>query len=310
MSGNRDKLIAELLASIKQHQYGPEVAHVEIHGNQVLGVHLVEGLEVQAESISDGVKVEVRVHKGVTLANPVHFCYGLIPDNGIQRIISHMVIEEGAQAHFMAHCTFPNAVNVQHLMDARIEIQKNASLSYFERHIHGPAGGVQIAPKTIITVEEGGRYSTEFELIQGAAGIVDLDYQGYCKKGAVLDMKTRMYGRLADRIHIREGVQLLEEEAVGVLTSHIALKDTAQATIENEIIAEAPYTRGHVDCKEIVQGSAQARAIPIVYVKDHRAHVTHEAAIGSVDSKQLETLLTRGLTEDEAVDFIINGLLS
>jgi hypothetical protein len=47
-----------------------------------------------------------------------------------------------------------------------------------------------------------------------------------------------------------------------------------------------------------------------VDVKDPRAHVTHEAAIGSVDSKQLQTLMSRGLSEEEAVELIIQGLLS
>jgi len=45
-------------------------------------------------------------------------------------------------------------------------------------------------------------------------------------------------------------------------------------------------------------------------VKHPKAHVTHEAAIGSVDSKQLQTLMARGLSEDEATDLIIKGLLS
>jgi Fe-S cluster assembly scaffold protein SufB len=35
-----------------------------------------------------------------------------------------------------------------------------------------------------------------------------------------------------------------------------------------------------------------------------------EASIGSVDSKHLETLMARGLTEDEATGLIIEGLLS
>ncbi|MFQ3546777.1 MAG: SufD family Fe-S cluster assembly protein [Termitinemataceae bacterium] len=306
----KDEILAELLASIKQHHYGPGVAHIEIHGNEVLGCHLVAGLEVQSESFSEGVRVEIRVRAGTVIPNPVHFCFGMIPDNGIQKIVSHVVIEEGAEAQFMAHCTFPNAVNIQHVMDAKIELQKNASLSYFERHIHGPKGGVTIVPKTEVYLATGARYSTEFELIQGAAGVVELDYQGYCEEEAVLDMKARLYGRLQDRIRIREAVVLKGSNSVGVLTSHIALKEEAQALIENEIIAEAPFARGHVDCKEIVQGAAQAKAIPIVHVKDHRAHVTHEAAIGSVDSKQLETLLSRGLTEDEATDLIIKGLLS
>jgi hypothetical protein len=46
-----------------------------------------------------------------------------------------------------------------------------------------------------------------------------------------------------------------------------------------------------------------------VVVRDERARVTHEAAIGSVDKTELETLMARGLTEDEAVDVIIRGML-
>ena len=51
-------------------------------------------------------------------------------------------------------------------------------------------------------------------------------------------------------------------------------------------------------------------ATPVVEVKHPKAHVTHEAAIGSVDTKQLETLMSRGLGEEEAIDLIVQGLLS
>lgn len=306
---DKDKILSELLDSIGMHKMGSDIAHVEIHGNQVLGAHLVDGLEVNADSFTDGVNIKIRVKKDTKIKNPVRFCFGLIPENGIQKLIINTIIEENASASFIANCTFPNAKNIQHLMDATITIEKGAQLKYFERHIHGPEGGVTIVPKTKILVKENGRYSTEFELIKGAAGSIELDYKAEVFKDGVVDMKTRIFGRLKDKICIKEAAHLTGENAVGVLTSHIALKDEADSVVENEIIADAPYCRGHVDCKEIVQGNAKARAIPIVAVNDSRAHVTHEAAIGSVDSKQLETLLSRGLTEDEAVDLIITGLL-
>ena len=93
------------------------------------------------------------------------------------------------------------------------------------------------------------------------------------------------------------------------MTSRIALRDNAKAEIRNRLVASAAYARGHVDCKEIIQDNAKASAIPIVEVNDSKAHVTHEAAIGSVDNKQLETLMSRGLHQDEAIDLIISGLL-
>ena len=95
-----------------------------------------------------------------------------------------------------------------------------------------------------------------------------------------------------------------------MLTSKIAVRDTAQAEVYNKLTASAAYARGHVDCKEIIQDQGVATAVPIVDVRHPKAHVTHEAAIGSVDNKQLETLMSRGLSEDDAVETIINGLLN
>lgn len=59
----------------------------------------------------------------------------------------------------------------------------------------------------------------------------------------------------------------------------------------------------------VVRGQATARNMPLVVVRDDRAHVTHEAAIGTVNRKELETLIARGLDEEIAVDVIIRGML-
>jgi hypothetical protein len=88
------------------------------------------------------------------------------------------------------------------------------------------------------------------------------------------------------------------------------LNDNAKAEVRGETYGNAPLARGHVDCIEIVNGEGViARAIPLVYVRDKQAKVTHEAAIGSIDKRQLQTLMSRGLGEEEAVDVIVRGIL-
>jgi hypothetical protein len=64
-----------------------------------------------------------------------------------------------------------------------------------------------------------------------------------------------------------------------------------------------------MDCTEVVRDSALASNTPLVIVRNDQAQVTHEAAIGTVNRKELESLLARGLDEDEAVDLIIRGLI-
>lgn len=308
----KGNLLQQLLATIpkeSRHTFGDDVARLEVHHNQVVGSHLVPGLEVDVKEFQDGIEAQITLRAGTVLANPVHICFGMLPETGLQRIILEVNIEAEARGAFLAHCTFPNAKKVVHEMEAQITVGEGARYSYFERHVHGPHGGVQVLPKAKVTVKDGGRFKTEFELIKGRVGEIDIDYETTCYARTVLEMVARISGRGNDRIRIHETGLLKGAHARAVLNSYIALRDDAQAEIFNTLCAEGPFSRGHVDCKEIVQDRAVARAVPIVEVRDPTAHVTHEAAIGSVDSKQLQTLMSRGLDEDAATDLIIEGLL-
>jgi len=307
----RQELIQALYESIGEECVtAGDVAHVEVHGNRVLGLHLVPGLEIEADERDDGIEASVVVRAGTRIEQPVRICFGLIPESGVQRITMSTTMEEASRVAILASCTFPNAVDVLHEMDAEITIGKGAEYVYLERHVHGDEGGVRVVPNAKITLEEGARFRTDFELVRGSVGEIDFDYDATCRAGSVLEMAARISARGEDRVKIHEKADLVGEGARGVLTTNIAVRDRAQADIRNTLTASAPYARGHVDCKEIVQGEAVAKAVPIVEVRHPKAHVTHEAAIGSVDSKQLETLMSRGLTEDDATELIIGGLLS
>src|SRR5690554_4137387 len=105
-------------------------AFLLIDGNRVLGANQVQGLIIETEEIENGVKAEVTVKKGTKLKKPMHLCFGVTGEKGLQEIISRYVLEEGAEAHLLAHCSFPRAEDVTHKMEATIELGKEAVLSY------------------------------------------------------------------------------------------------------------------------------------------------------------------------------------
>ncbi len=288
----------------------PEVAHLVIDQNNVLAMHAVPGLGVDVEELDDGIDVTIDVQEGTIIRKTVHMCFGMIPDTGIQRIVMQVNVGSNANIPILAHCIFPNALDVKHIMDAKINIADGAEYSYVEKHVHSPKGGVKVYPKAVIELGKGARFSTEFELLEGRVGLIDIDYETTAREGSVLEMIARISGQGDDVIKINEVGHLEGPHARGVLTSKIAVRERARAEVRNTLTATAPFARGHVDCKEIVQDDAVAAAIPVVRVHHPQAHITHEAAIGSVDTKQLETLMTRGLSEDDAVELIIQGLLS
>ncbi len=285
-------------------------ASMVVSGNKVLATNSIPGVQIVGEEIENGVRAKIVVEPGTKVRFPVHLCFGVVPKSGVQRIEAEYKIGDNASVSFLAHCSFPNAIEIQHIMDAVIDIGKNAFLSYSETHFHGKDGGIEVLPKTVVNVAEGGRFKTEFKLINGRVGKLDLDYVSNVLSGAICEMETKVYGRADDKIRVKETINLNGEEARGLAKSRIVVSESAESEVLGEVVGNGPHARGHVDCMEIIKGQhARASAIPKLMVVDETAKLTHEAAIGSVDKKQVETLVARGLDENEAVEAIVKGLL-
>jgi len=286
-----------------------EIAHLAASGHKILSMRGVEGLEVDASETLTGIFANVVVKEGVILKNPVHLCFGVLHKKGKQRIKINVRLEKASYAHFIAHCVFPRAERVKHIMDAVIEIGEDAEMRYSETHYHGLYGGVEVIPKAVVKVGKKGRYFTDFNLTTGRVGILFIDYTVEAAEKAIAELTARVFGHANDNIKIKEKIVLSGRDSRGLIKTRIALEDEARAEVTGITEGNAEGARGHVDCTEIVKDRAVARAIPIVNVTHPLAKVTHEAAIGSVDKRQMETLMAHGLSPEEAVNLIVKGIL-
>ncbi|MDH5202723.1 MAG: SufD family Fe-S cluster assembly protein [Nitrospirota bacterium] len=286
-----------------------EIAHLVASGHKVLSMRGIDGLEVSAKETLTGISAQVTVKEGVKIKNPVHMCFGILHKKGTQKIKMDVRLERNASAHFIAHCIFPKAEKVKHIMDAVVEIGEGAEMRYSETHYHGFYGGIEVIPKAVVKVGKNGRYFTDFTLTSGRVGKLEIDYTVDAGENAVAELIARVFGHANDEIKIKEKVVLSGENSKGLIKTRVAIEDEATAEITGITEGNAAGARGHVDCMEIVKDKAVAKAIPIVNVTNSLAKVTHEAAIGSVDKRQLETLMAHGLTPEEAVDVIVKGIL-
>ena len=287
-----------------------EVGNLVIHKNKVLSANEVEGIKVETEETETGVNIYFLVKEGTKIKHPVHLCFGVLPKEWLQEIILRVEAQADSEINVIAHCIFPNAVNVIHKMDAEINIGHNAKFCYHETHYHGEFGGVKVIPKAKIRVDKKGVWESTFSLIEGCVGTLDYNFETFGEEKSNSELVVKVFGKKEDDIKIVEKIHLEGKEAKGLAKSRLVLNDNAKAVVRGETYGNAPLARGHVDCVEIVNGEGViARAIPVVYVNDKQAKVTHEAAIGSIDKKQMQTLMARGLDEEEAVKIIVKGIL-
>jgi len=288
----------------------PEAAHVVAYGHQLVSLKSLPGVRVEADASDKGIVARLVIAEGVKVEQPVHLCFGLFQQFELQNVQLSLTLEPEAEATLWSHCLFSTPLAARHVMQGELRLMEGALLRYQEGHYHGTSGDIEVTPHARVVLEKGARLLADFNLIQGRVGRLDIDYAVEVGEAAIAELTSRVYGFGSDSIRIRESMDLNGVGARGLLKTRVAVRDQARAEVMNIMEGNAANARGHVDCMEIVRDEAVASAVPQVQVYHPQAKVTHEAAIGSVDSKQLETLMAHGLTPEEAVDLIVRGMLT
>jgi Fe-S cluster assembly scaffold protein SufB len=287
----------------------PNVPSIVISGNKVLGKNEVKGLIIEPTPTNDGVDVKIVVKKGTKILYPMALCFGVLPKEGVQVINMEAYIEDGAGMNAVSHCVFPNAEHIVHKMNYKVHLGKHSFFRYKEIHFHGDKGGVEVVPYTEGDVGEDSYFESTFTLKEGRVGKLDIKYDVDVEKGGKLELYSKVWAKGTDEVNIEEKGNLKGEGSKALIKSRVVLQDKSHSKVLSVVNAYAPYSRGHVDCMEVVQDDAVAEAVPVVGVSNRLAKVTHEAAIGSLDSKEIQTLEARGLNEEEAIKAVVSGLL-
>jgi len=62
------------------------IAHLVVHKNKVIGSHLVKGLVLEPKETRSGVDIRLIIERGIKIEHPVHLCFGVLPQKGVQEI--------------------------------------------------------------------------------------------------------------------------------------------------------------------------------------------------------------------------------
>ena len=287
------------------------LAHLYIESNKILSSQKVSGLKISTERFAKGVKIKMIVQKGRKIERPIFLCFGILGLKGEQYIKPEIILEENAQAEILAHCTFPQAKGVLHQMDAKIKLKRGAQLLYLEKHYHGEKFGTSVRANFDVVLGEETSFKNEFSLETGSVGKLKINLKAVLYEKSFAEILSKVVEKGArDKVEILDKVALQGKESRSLVKMRGAAVNGGSVFFQGEMKAEkaAQGARGHVDCPEIIVGkNSFAQSIPIVSVLNPEARVTHEASVGKVNQKELETLLTRGLSEKEAIDFIVRG---
>jgi hypothetical protein len=77
------------------------------------------------------------------------------------------------------------------------------------------------------------------------------------------------------------------------------------------LVGEVEDIKGHLECRGmILKGKGEIHAIPELDGKIAGVDLSHEAAVGKIAQEEIEYLMARGLSKDEAVSTIVRGFMN
>lgn len=287
--------------------FGDRIAAIIISGEKIVGLNNVEGVEIVGEEIENGVKASIKIKDNVELPFPIHLCTGFLKNEGYQRVVFDIAVGKASKVKFLSHCIFPYAKNFTHDAYAKIKIDEGAQVVYEDEHVHGE--GVRMISKTEVEVGRKGRYTGKFSLTKHRARELKLEMEVKLDDYAVAELVSKVKAVKDDSVEIKEIAYLNGNHSRANLKTTVIAFDNARANVINEAYGLGDYAKGHVECHEIVKGNADVQTVPLLRVKNDKAELTHEASIGRINEAQLMQLMAKGLSEEEAAELIIKGLL-
>ncbi|AKB59804.1 SufB/SufD family protein [Methanosarcina barkeri] len=250
----------------------------------------------------------IRVPAGKKSSLPVQTCLLLGRDKIFQTVHNIVIVEEGASLDIITGCTSKKGVEEGlHLGISEMYVKKGATLNF--TMIHNWAEQIGVRPRTVIKVEEGGTYVSNYICLKPVRSVQTYPTVKLEGEGAVTRLNTIAIAHSGSELDLGSKAIF---NAPGTKAELISRTITIGGRViaRGEMIGNAKGAKGHLECKGLVLSDKGSQlAIPILEANVDDVELTHEAAVGKIAKDQVEYLMARGLTEDEAVGMIVRGFL-
>lgn len=266
-------------------------------------------VEIVPKDNSKGIDVYVKPNaKKEVVYIPV-----LIMQGGINDLVyNDFHIGENSEVIIVAGCGIHNHTehNSEHNGIHTFYIDSGAKVTYIEKHFgHGDSVGKKnLNPVTTVYLAKDATMEMNTVQMEGVDYAIRTT-KGKLQQGASLVVNEKIltqHNQFANSIF---DVELEGKSSSTKIVSRAVAKDNSNQEFHSNITGRCECF-GHVECDAILINNAKIIAIPQISALSADARLIHEATIGKIAGAQLEKLLTMGLDEKQAEDFIIKGFLS
>ena len=250
----------------------------------------------------------IRVKAGYHIKAPVQTCMMLDTDRSIQNVHNIVIVEDDASLEIITGCsTAHHANDALHVGVSEMYIGDNSSLSFSMIHSWGKQTGVR--PRSATVVGRNSTFTNNYVILNPVGSLQSFP-SATLAEGASAMYNTMAIAHEGSDIDTGGMVYLNGRKSNAQIMSR-SISMGGSMCARGRLIGNSPDVKAHLECRSIIlKDGGSTRAIPELEAHVADVEMTHEAAVGKIAQDQIEYLMSRGLSEDDAVSMIVRGFLS
>ena len=298
----------DLLAQIADIHDVPQGAYnIRLNG-KLYGRQNSVNIEIQSKEDNPGINIYI---KDNTQNESVHIPVIVSENNLNDLVYNDFYIGKNCDVIIVAGCGVHNSSNTQNGHDGihTFHIGENSKVKYIEKHLGtGNKSSTRILnPTTIVNLEKNSTMVMHTSQLGGVMS-AKRTTTANLKENSVLEIKESILTTEHQVASTHFEVNLDEKNSRANVVSRSVAKEKSSQEFVSIINGNSP-SFGHVECDAIVMDKATVSSTPALNSKNSEATLSHEAMIGKIASEQVIKLQTLGLTEEQAVEKIVQGFL-
>jgi len=230
-------------------------------------------------------------------------------DKLAQDVHNIVIAEENSRLNIISGCaTGPHVRSGLHVGISEFYVQKGATLIF--TMVHNWAEEMAVRPRSAVIVEEGGTFISNYICLKPARDLQMYPTAILEGKGSVATFNSVLMAPPGSKLDVGSRIILRGEGSRGEVVSR-AVSTGGDIIARGHLLGETPGIKAHLECQGLLlTPDGLIHAIPELEARTSDLEMSHEAAVGKIDQAEIEYLMARGLSEDEATSLIVKGFLS
>jgi len=260
-----------------------------------------------AEDFSGG--YFIRILPNAQVIFPLQSCLMITKTDLEQRVHNIIIAEEGSKAHIISSCIQHSGVEkASHLGISEFYVKKGAMLNF--TMIHNWSEQTLVRPRSAVLIEDRGEFVSNY-LCMRPVKDVQMYPVAYCNgKNSKVSFNSILYGHEKSLLDIGSKAILNGKGSRAEMISRAIARKGSNIIVRGMIEGNNPECRGHLECRGLIMDNESLiQSVPELIARKKGAEITHEAAVGKISEKEILYLMTRKLSEDQAISMIIRGFM-